>query len=448
MSLRGLFVPPCVVSRVVHRLPSIALPLAFATSMGVARAQEEPGEHPPAPWKEGVHAVGAETVHFEPGQGLHVSTADGAFALETRLRAQFLWSPQQRWERSSRELEHRFEIRRARLQFDGHAFDPANRYKLELAFSPRDLNMTDGVVRNSPLLSWYVEFGQLRDLTLRMGQYKIPYSRQRVVSSGDLQLVDRSLANGELNRDRDIGLDLRSEDVAGLGWLRYYAGVYMGEGRDLGGAAVTTDFRLLYLARLEVLPFGDFDDYSEADLLRHETPKLSLGAAYAFHDDAQRLRGVLGDAAPDGGTTDYHAANVDYMFKLRGFSSTAELHWRTGDRNPGGAVTPDGAPVPVTAARNGVGWHVQVGYLFEATPIELAARYSGLRGIGVADPGNLLGDAEGYTSLGREDAVGGGVSRYFGGHSWKLQGDVFHRWRGGTLLRGETTYRVQLQLAL
>ncbi|MEM9693234.1 MAG: porin [Myxococcota bacterium] len=391
-------------------------------------------------------AHAAENVRFEPGQGLRVSSDDGDFSLDTRLRAQFLWSPVQRWEPTSSELEHRFEIRRARLQFDGHAFGPETHYKLELAFSPRDLGIVDGVVQNSPLLSWYVELGQSRDFTVRMGQYKIPYSRQRVASSGNLQLVDRSLANGEFNRDRDIGLDLRSEDLGGLDRLRYYVGAYMGEGRDLGGSAVTPDFSLLYLARLEWLPLGDFDDYTEGDLERRETAKLSVGAAYAFHDDAQRLRGVLGERAADGGTTDYHAANLDYAFKLRGFSSTGELHWREGTRTAGSAVDGSGNPLAVVAPRNGLGWHLQCGYVFDGQPLELAARYAGVRRVGLADPGDLS-DTDGFTSLEREDEAGIGLSYYWAGHSYKLQGDAFHRWRSG-LLRGETVYRVQLQLGL
>ena len=64
------------------------------------------------------------------------------------------------------------------------------------------------ILRESPLLSYYLEFDYLRDLTVRVGQYKIPFSRQRVISSGNQQMVDRSIANGEFNLDRDIGIDI------------------------------------------------------------------------------------------------------------------------------------------------------------------------------------------------------------------------------------------------
>ena len=402
------------------------------------------------------HPVNNDKSTYKPGTGLHFESEDGEFAVGMRLRAQLLqeieWGPD---DAGGTELSQVFQIRRARLQFKGHMWGKHNKYKVEFAFSPRDLSVKDGIPQNTPLLSWYYELDYLRDLTVRMGQYKIPYSRQRVISSGDLQLVDRSLANGEFNHDRDIGFDLRSKDVAGLGgYLRYYAGVYMGEGRDFGDRNATPDFKLHYLGRIEVQPLGEFDDdYTEADIVRHKSPKLSLGGAYSFHHDAQRLAGVLGSKAEDGGTTNYHSFNVDYMFKFQGFSSTGELHWRKGKRKPGGATTEDPDDptatvlLPVTAPRNGYGFHVQAGYLIPRTRFELAARYDHVAGIGTEDPGDLT-DAKGYTSLGQKDSVGGGLSYYFADHSWKLQGDYFYLWNDAELGEGDNRVRLQLQLAL
>ncbi|MEM1031420.1 MAG: hypothetical protein AAGN82_13815 [Myxococcota bacterium] len=291
----------------------------------------------------------------------------------------------------------------------------------------------------------YLELDHLRDLTLRAGQYKIPYSRQRVISSGKQQLVDRSLANGEFNQDRDIGLDLRSYDLFGLdGRLRYYAGVYMGEGRDFGSGNATADFALHYLGRLEVLPLGDFADYREADLERHPNPKLSLGAAYAYLDDAQRLRGVLGERPEDGGTTDYHSANVDYVFKWRGLSSSGELLWRRGRRNEGPQA--DGQ---AEAPRNGFGGFIQTGYLVPGMPLEVAVRYSGVRGLGAFRSGRLDGaDLDGATALDRRDRVATGLSYYFAGHPLKLQADLSSTWREGSARQSERLGRLQLQLSL
>ena len=128
----------------------------------------------------------------------------------TRLRAQ------QRYTLIDNEegVSHGFQLRRARLMFKGNVFGEHNSYKFELAVSPKDMGLKpEGTISKSPLLDWYFHFSQIRDLNLRMGQYKVPYSRQRVVSSGNLQMVDRSLANGEFNLDRDVGMDIRSKDL-------------------------------------------------------------------------------------------------------------------------------------------------------------------------------------------------------------------------------------------
>jgi phosphate-selective porin OprO and OprP len=426
---------------------------AKADAKPVAKKKSNPLAPPEQAALLATHPVNNHKNTYKPGTGLVIASDDGKFSVGTRLRLQLRYSLAHDAEADPK-LKHVFQLRRARLQFKGHTFGKHNKYKVEFAFSPRDLGMKNGVPHRTPLLTWYLEFDYLRDLTVRAGQYKIPYSRQRVVSSGDLQLVDRSIANGEFNHDRDIGFDLRSKDLFGLGgYVRYYAGVYMGEGRDFGDKNATPDFKLHYLARMEVLPLGPFKDYKEADMYRSVKPKLSLGGAYAFHHRSQGLRGVLGTTASDEGTTDYHSANVDYAFKYAGFSSTGEFHWRKGARQAGDATIEDPndaaatLPAPVEAARNGVGWFVQAGYLFPRLPLELAARYSAIRGLGTADPGTLF-DASGYTSLTQRDALGLGLSYYVAGHPWKIQSDYIRGWDDGDFGKANDLWRVQLQLAL
>ena len=53
-----------------------------------------------------------------------------------------------------------------------------------------------------------------------------------MISSGNLQLVDRSIANREFTLDRDVGIELRSKDFLGKGWFRYFVGVFTGEGHS------------------------------------------------------------------------------------------------------------------------------------------------------------------------------------------------------------------------
>lgn len=380
------------------------------------------------------HPVDLSKASYKPGNGLEFKSEDGRFSLATRLRAQFRYTLAHDGEAD--ETTHGMQIRRARLQFKGHFWNEHNKFKTELAVSPRDMGLTDTGTRRTPILDWYVDFTYLRDLSVRVGQYKLPYSRQRVVSSGDLQLVDRSIANSEFTVDRDVGLDLHSKDFLGLAHLRYNAGLYFGEGRD---PSSTDSFEMLYIARVEVLPFGLFQDYKEADFERSLRPRMSLGFGYAYLDGAQRNRGVIGKVPTDGGTTDYHNATADLVFKIAGVSVFSDVFYRDGKRSFGDATEVDDAgvesPGALEGARSGIGWSAQAGYLLPRTSFELAARYGQTRRTkstsGVAD----------------RDEVGGGATYYFAGHPMKLQFDYFARTLEQNTDQRSHEVRLQLQAA-
>lgn len=366
---------------------------------------------------------------YKPGKGLVLTSEDDQFSLALRLRAQFLYTLVDAPDAD--ELMHGFQIRRARVLASGHVFGKHNRYKVELAMSPRDENVNSGGPTLTPLLDWYAEFDYVKDATLRVGQYKVPFNRQRVISSGDLQMVDRSLAQGEFTLDRDVGMHLYSPDVAGLNLFRYYAGVWINEGRD---ASEMHPLDMMYIARVEALPFGMFDDYREADVERMDKPGLSLGAAYAYLENAANERGILGSPPEDGGTTDVHVMTADFIFKAYGFSMQGEFYYRTGDRTAGGAVDDAGELIPVEDPRDGRGWFLQSGYLLAPAPVEFSARYSEVRPVGSE------------SSLDEAHELGAAVSWYPGSHSLKLQGDYFRLWESD-MSEGTNQVRVQLQVS-
>ena len=414
----------------------VEMPAAGLPEEGAEAAEGEDLIPPGEEELMGEHPVDATGISFVPGKGLRLTSADGRFRLETRARVQIGWEgtgpdggP---WGQEVR-------LRRARLQLAGFMFTDRVRFKMELAVSPNDMGIknnldSDGAIATrSPLLDFYIDFRPLRDLQFRVGQYKIPSNRQRVISSGNLQLVDRSIFNREFTLDRDVGFDVRSRDFLGLDMLRYYAGVYIARGR---GARGVDDFGMMYLARLEFLPFGLFEDYSEADFER-AGPRLSVGVNYTHIDRARRDRGILGSAPEDGGTTDTQHVFFDAMFKWAGFSTLFELGWRHGVRIPGNAIDDMGNPMPVAIPRNGVGGNIQAGYLLPGLPVELAGRYSFLRG---------LGDVT-ETSLENGNELTVGASYYPGRHPYKVQLDYSRLWND-TIDEGDHRVRLQLQVAL
>ncbi|KIG14371.1 FmdC precursor [Enhygromyxa salina] len=329
-----------------------------------------------------------------------------------------------------------FMVRRARVQIAGHVFSQHNKYKLQMALSPSDMNFGPNGAQRSPVLDAILTFDYLRDFTVTVGQFMVPFSRQRIVSSGDFELVDRSIAQAEFQLDRDIGVQISSNDVAGLGRLRYLAGVFMGEGRD---AFSGHDSGLLYVARVEVLPFGDSEsrwDYEEGDQAHVRLPRLSLGGAYAYQDRAVNNQGVMGSRPTDGGTTNFHVVTADAVLQVRGASLTGEFAWRRGQRNFGTATVTDEmgneAPAPREAAHDGLGWFVQAGYVVPRVPLGVAGRYSQLRRTTTASP------------LTQRDELGGGPSWYLFGHDVKLQADYFWIWSERNFRAGGHAVRVQI----
>lgn len=404
--------------------PAVEVQAAVPEPPAVAEAIEEPPEAPDP---------GAASVTFEPGGGVRMRSADGRFGLSIGTRVQLLSTIEAVDDEGA---EHEITIRRARIALGGNAFGSDLRFKLQLALSPADLGIRDNLdpdrsrPRSSPLLDYYVEARHLRDLELRLGQFKVASNRQRVTSSGDLELVDRSILNSEFNLDRDVGVELRSRDLGGLDLLSYRLGVFSGRGRDARGFH---GFDFLYTARIDVTPLGGFDGYTEVDV-DHEAPHLAIGAGVAYVDSAARDRGTRGNAPEDGGTTDTRHLFVDALFMARGLSVLAEFALRGGDRSAGDLVDEMGAPLPVTAPRAGYAAHAQVGYLLSCIPLGIAGRYAAVRGTG-------------DTSLGDGNELTFGAGWYPQGHALKLQADYSRLW-DDAIDTGEHRARLQLQLTL
>ncbi len=332
------------------------------------------------------------------------------------------------------ENESNFLVRRARLKFDGYAFSPKLKYKLELGLSNRDISGGSDFTRNTPryILDAVVMWNFYENFELWFGQTKLPGNIERVISSGNLQLVDRSLVNSVFNIDRDVGFQLRHHfDLTDSFVVREKIAFSQGEGRNV------TDGNLggyQYTGRIELLPFGEFDgggDYSGADLKREETPKLMLALTYDSNQNAVRTRSNLGSyMLNDVGVyeTNINTLFVDFMFKYNGFSLMGEYADRDAKdaiaKNSDGTATGDVVWV-------GKGINLQSGYVFPSN-WEVSGRYT-----------NIKLD-EGITGRSPETQYTLGLSRYIVGHKLKVQTDLSYlSIDNGT---NEVMFRLQLDV--
>jgi phosphate-selective porin OprO and OprP len=358
------------------------------------------------------------SVEWNPGEGVTLMTTDQRFALTLRGRAQL------RFEligadSEDEEVEASFQVRRLRFTFQGHVLSKDWRYQVQLAFANRD---TESDLR-LPLRDAFLTYTGFRDANIRVGQMKVPSGRQRVTSSGNLQMVDRSIANAEFNLDRDVGVQMFSTDLGGLGHiLQYNLAVFGGEGRNrLGG---TLGF--LYVARVAFNPFGKFDDFSEADFERSSQPRLSLSLSGAYNQQTKRARSTF-DATYELGGYDYVHGGFDAMLKWAGLSVLTELYYRDviGVRS---RVGEEGAS---EVSRAGIGGVVQAGY-FLADGVEVVGRFARVLPWGETDvspSGELLVGANWYLLK----------------HSLKIQADAGWAF-GDAFSAGHPQLRLQTQI--
>ncbi len=348
------------------------------------------------------------------GKGIiNVVARDSSYSMVFAARFQSLYTSQ--WEFPNNEEfengESNFLIRRARLKFDGFAYSPRLKYKLELGLSNRDISGASAYTGNTPrfILDAVLKWNFFQNFELWAGQAKLPGNRERLVSSGNLETVDRSLVNSRFNIDRDMGVQLHHHFVFGNNiMVREAFSIAQGEGRNvttgnIGGYQYTT--------RLEVLPFGDFSDYSGADLSREKTPKLAIGFTYDHNEDAVRTRSNSGSyMTNDTGLfqTNVNTMFIDGMFKYQGWSMMAEYAHRTAENAI--AINSDGTPTG-DVVNVGDGINIQTGYVFKNN-FQLTGRYT-----------NISLDKE-ITGAGIESQYTLGLSKYLVGHKLKVQTDL------------------------
>ena len=122
----------------------------------------------------------------------HIKTSDGNLYLKPELRIQTRFStPFETNPDSVMDLEGEstssFEINRARFKVGGHAVKPWLKIKFEY-----DL-------KNSTLLDARITLAQYEAMQFRFGRMKAHYSPERVTSSKDMTMTERSMVNDYLH---------------------------------------------------------------------------------------------------------------------------------------------------------------------------------------------------------------------------------------------------------
>ena len=362
--------------------------------------------------------------YFSFGKGLGITSPDSMFLLNIRFRFQnrAALTTKSDEDLSIDKVEAR--VRRLRLRFDGFIYTPKLYYLIQLAFTRSDMDYDDtgfpNVIRDAMII-----YSVNKHFSIGIGQTKLPGNRQRVNSSGDLQLADRSLVNSIFNIDRDFGTQVYYNNQLGKLHYVFRGAISSGEGRNFN----TSDNGLAYTGRVELLPFGKFTnggDYFEGDLAREPKPKLSIGGTISSNKKAIRTGGQLGKFLFE--PRNMETQMLDILYKHKGLAFSSEFLRRTSED-------------PVTINENGekryiyAGWgeNYQLSYLWKNN-YEMVGRFTHVI------PGNAIRSleraVEQYTV---------GVNRYIRGHRLKLQGDVTYEKNYWLVSSGSNLNRWQLR---
>jgi phosphate-selective porin len=282
-------------------------------------------------------------------KGFEFKTADNRFLLQFQSRLQFRFAvPADQDPRTFDDFQQDrrviFKINRARLKIGGHAYRPWLKYYWEYELS------------QSNLLDFRIMIEKWEQLNFKIGQWKIEYTRERLISSGTQQMVDRSHINRPFTVDRQQGATVYGHlKGGGLADFNYWLAALTGNGR---GATDNDDKHLMYHARLQWNFLGRELEFEGSDVERHEKPAGIVALAAVTNRSpytrfSQAGGGEL-DGFPEGGPGQYRVnqAQLETAFMYRGFSWQEELHWKQIKDLPNATVT------------NMMGYYVQAGYFW------------------------------------------------------------------------------------
>jgi hypothetical protein len=190
---------------------------------------ERAREEKEAWWKK------VEVEYKKPGDGFKIKTKDGNFSLKTKLRTQVQFSVS---DVEDEDTATSLDIRRFRVYFEGNAFRPWLLYHFQLDGEGGNVRLRDAYFDGA----YKTVYGQV--FVPRVGQYKVPFNREELNSSSELQLVERSIVNEEFTFARDRGIGVYG--VLG-NYITYGFGVFDGNGRN----ASSVDSNLLYVGRVQ-----------------------------------------------------------------------------------------------------------------------------------------------------------------------------------------------------
>nr|WP_317632293.1 porin [uncultured Flavobacterium sp.] len=369
--------------------------------------------------------------YYSYGKGLGMTSADSIFQLNIRFRMQNRLTYYE-YEDDEKDPAIEGMIRRLRLRLDGYVGDPRFVYALQLSFAPNDVGQVEEGENINIIRDAMIFYRPNKNWSFGLGQTKLPGNRQRVNSSGALQLTDRSINNAKFNIDRDFGVQahynkLNTEKIS----YSFKGAISSGEGRNW---TKTNDTGLAYTAKAEFYPFGAFkNDGSnfEGSVIREEKPKLYLSAVYHKNNQAVRASGQTGSDLYD--SRNLQSIFADVMFKYKNWALMTSYMTRTADDyltfNPEDVTD-------ISYVYGGSGMDYQASYTFNDN-FELIGRYSWQE---------VANEIRSLESNNKQYTIG--LTKYIWEHAFKIQGEVSYNQKNYITDRKNDDWYVRFQVEI
>ncbi|HKY33298.1 MAG TPA: porin [Candidatus Polarisedimenticolia bacterium] len=347
----------------------------------------------------------------EKKPAMKVSWKDGKTSIETDKaalivsnRVQFRYTHEQP---DMGDSKGSFRVRRAKTKFEGWIYTKNLTYELQMNWADTsNLGTTQQKFLEDALLNYDLTRGR-KALQIRGGQFKVPFGRQELTSSGSQQFVDRSIVSAEFARGRDIGLQIWGQTPKGT-W-EWRTGMFNGNGVNRSS---NDNDRFQVNGRVTWQPFGDVK-YSESDFESTDRPLLAVAAQYEQNNSQA--------PDPNGSQFDREVFGGDVVFKYKGLSLFGEYFRRVNEPENAAAADFDTA-----------GWHAQAGWFVYKRFVEVAGRYA------VIDPSDIAAANDHMIER------GAALNWYINKHNLKLQSD-YRQIENELTDRTNDEYRLQAQ---
>lgn len=362
-------------------------------------------------------------------KGFEFQTKDDKFLLQVQSRLQFRFATPAdadpvTFDDYTKGKHAVFKINRARLKVGGHAFKPWLNYYWEYELS------------QSNLLDFRIMVEKWKWLSLKVGQWKVEFTRERFISSGEQELVDRSFINRPFTLDRQQGIELYGHlKGKGVADFNYWAALLTGTGR---GSTTNDDEHLMYFGRIQWNMLGREVPFEGGDLEYHEKPAAIIALAAVTNRSPYTRFSQAGGGSLEGfenglpGQYRVNQSNIETAFMYRGFAWQSEWH----HKNIINEFNND-------STTKMSGFYIQAGYffhnLFEWWPkqLEAAARHAQYRP-----------DRSEKNNLQLETSFD--LNWFFAGHKNKLTTEIsYFSYQDNTLqLAAGWRYRLQWDISL